>query len=461
MNRINTSGVLLLLLCGCMGACSSSGEEPAREKTYIHGQITVDEELSTTSDFSGIELLITQAGLTGEWNDTLFVARTDSAGFFGADAEFDRRSLYSMLVNRNNNTLAILDVVLAAGDTVHIEGELPEIQTNADVSSSENDLMVLYDRLDRGVGRIFQYANLGIVTGDTLEAEINKWSDLFWDFYNEYEDSFAGELAARTSVDLLEGWNDDVMIQRLDTLVSRNPGFIPFASEVGATYHANTGNYDRALRYLDSLSERELDDRIAMRLQMSRIKLQYDSARVDAAKEGLREFRERYTDHREAVVWLDRFEYDLTALAAGSPVPPFEFVTFAGDTVTHESLTGQAYMLELTRLDNSLYQQQYERGLAIYQIYNNYGIQFLTVPFVANDVVVDAFFEERLRLWPIARPGSFNPDSLREAFNINMVPTRILVDRQGNVVRKYEGTEFADIISGLRQVINPNTEEPL
>lgn len=458
---MNVAGALLLLWCGGIVACSSMNEEPVREQAYIHGRITVDAGLDTTSDFSGIELLITQANLNGELNDTLFIANTDSSGYFGADAEFDRRSLYSMLVKRNSNTLAILDVVLAAGDTVQINGELPDIQVNAEVSSTENDLLVFYDRLDRGVSRIFQFANLGIVTGDTLETEINKWSDLFWDFYEEYEDSYAGEEAARMSVGLLEGWNDEVMIQRLDTLVSRDPGFVSFASEVGTSYHAYTGNYDRALRYLDSLSALDLDERTSMRLQMNRIKLQYDSARVDAAKEELLEFRERYAEDPDAAIWLDRFEYDLTALASGSPVPPFEFVTFGGDTVTEESLIGQAYMLELTRLDNSLYQQQYERGLAIYQIYSNYGIQFLTVPFVANDVIVDAFFEERLRLWPVARPGSFSQEDLREAFNINIVPTRILVDRDGNVVRKYEGTEFNDIISGLRQVINPNTEEPL
>ncbi|MEX0890448.1 MAG: hypothetical protein WDZ33_02820, partial [Balneolaceae bacterium] len=111
--------------------------------------------------------------------------------------------------------------------------------------------------------------------------------------------------------------------------------------------------------------------------------------------------------------------------------------------------------------DNLLYQEQFDRNIAIHHIYKNYGIDFVTIPFGANNVMMEAFFEERARLWSFAEPGSFEPDKLIERFNINVVPTRILVDRHGNVVRKYEGTEYNDIIRGLQAVLRENqTEEP-
>jgi len=106
-----------------------------------------------------------------------------------------------------------------------------------------------------------------------------------------------------------------------------------------------------------------------------------------------------------------------------------------------------------------LYQQQFDRNIAIYHIYKNYGLEFLTVPFDATEVILNAFFDERARLWPFAQPGTFNTDDLREKFNLNTLPTRILVDKNGIIVRKYEGTEFNDIVRGLQIVLTDINEE--
>jgi hypothetical protein len=39
------------------------------------------------------------------------------------------------------------------------------------------------------------------------------------------------------------------------------------------------------------------------------------------------------------------------------------------------------------------------------------------------------------------------------------VPTRILVDQNGNIVRKYVASEFTDVIQGMNTVINQSKIE--
>ncbi|MEX2585371.1 MAG: hypothetical protein WD315_03185 [Balneolaceae bacterium] len=453
--------LVLLPLFLLVFSCSRSETELSRYQTHIHGHITVSTDLDTIRDYSGFQLLISRFQGPGEHRDTLYYAVTDEDGHYHGDATFTTPGLYTMLVMRRGEELAWTDMVLAENDTIQFEAEFPDVERTATIQSSENDLYRSYLRLQSGVNRLFQFAGAGQVSGDTLQTEIRKWSDLHWDFHQENPHTFAGRQSAASSIRLLQGLDTDLMLQRLDHAVEEDPLFIPFASIAGVRHYAEQQGLDRALTYIDSLSARDPGERIRMQLQMNRVKLLYDSARVAVAREELEEFRNHYSGITEADSWIERFEYDLTKLAPGSELPDFKITSTDGREVSRESKRGAPYILEFTRLDNLLYQEQFDRNIAIHHIYKNYGIDFVTIPFGANNVMMEAFFEERARLWSFAEPGSFEPDKLIERFNINVVPTRILVDRHGNVVRKYEGTEYNDIIRGLQAVLRENqTEEP-
>lgn len=455
---------LILFLAGLfctflMGACSSPDETP-KSRAFLYGQISVDTELDTTDNYSGIQLFIGLPDSLGELTDTVFYAETDREGYYEDTAEFERSNLYSINVSRYGEHITSHNLVLAAGDTVRFDGVLPNLQETAEVTSRENDLYEKYERLDRGMNRLIQFVNAGMVTGDTLEIEMKKWSNLFWDFYDDNSDSFAGERAAVSSIALLDGWDQELMMERLREIVRQDSKFIPFGSRIGSRYYAHNASLDSALSFLDTLETYDAEQDVRQQLQINRIELLYDSARVDEAKKLLEKFKLEHSDDREARLWMDRFEYDLTSLAPGSEIPDFQIRNLDGELITKESMAGTAYLLELTRLDNRLYQQQYDRGIAIFHIYKNYGVEFITVPFRGSTVMVNAFFDERPLLWDVASPGSFDEEEFREKFNINIIPTRILVDRDGIVIRKYEGTEFNDVINGLRQILNSNTEEP-
>lgn len=440
-------------------ACEKTEKPEPSSQVHITGQITVNAELDTTGDYADIELKVLQADTAGAMTDTLFFAVTDSVGNFAGDASIQVDDFYSMIISRYGQNLALFELILADGDTVHINAELPNVSDTSDISSLENDLLATYDRLHDNVDRLIQFASAGHVSEDTLFMELQKWSDMFWDFYEDNRSTYVSRMSAASSIRLLEGVNEEMMMDRLNHIIDQERQLMPFASRAGIRYYTENYNLDRAIAFTDSLFQKEMDDRFRLELEMNRIKLLYDSARVDQAKLELSQFKEQYSTFPEASEWIESFEYDLTTLAPGSEMPDFEIVSTDGEIISKENLKGKAYVLEFTRLENFLYQQQYDRSVAIYHIYRNYDIEFVTIPFGASEILINAFFDERAKLWPFAQPETFEVDEIENQFNINTLPTRILVDKQGNVVRKYEGTEFNDIIRGLQIVLNENLEE--
>lgn len=459
MDNKSTIGVLLAVIL-MYSACGKADEPEPFLSSHITGRISVDAQLDTTRDYSGIELEIVLPDTSGQLTDTLLYARTDEDGNYQSDVRFPRTDVYTLTLSRHDQNVGTVNLVLAEDDTVRFNVELPDVEETAVIESAENDLYSSYERLNTGFNRVLQFANAGLITADTLNMEVRKWSDLYWDFYEKNKESFAGIESAASSIRLLEGWENELMIQRLNQVVRESNNLVPFAARIGTRHYANEYGLDRALAYIDTLRNKSgLDQRASMELHRSRIELLYDSARVETARIELNEFKEHFSNIREASIWINRFEFDLTSLSPGSEMPGFEVQTLEAGTITKESLKGRAYILEFTRLDNFLYQEQFDRNIAIYQIYKNYDIEFITVPFGANEIVLSAFFEERARLWPFAQPGSFDAEELIERYNINTIPTRILVDSDGMVVRKYEGTEYNDIIRGLQLVLNDNIEE--
>jgi len=124
--------------------------------------------------------------------------------------------------------------------------------------------------------------------------------------------------------------------------------------------------------------------------------------------------------------------------------------------VNNNTLLGNPYILEFTLMANQLYQQQYDESTVIYQIYGPEGLQYFTIPFDESVNTIIGFFEERDRFWQLADPPSFDARKFTDDFNIQFYPTRILVDAEGNMVRKYIGEEFDGIIPGITETLNLN-----
>lgn len=450
----NVKCLISAILIGVVFWGCSSGAD--KNEAYISGHLTVADSIDTTGDFSNIGLTIISRDSANAKADTLFHTLTDSTGRFSGTVRFDKKRQYPAIISRNSQNLAQFGVILADGDSVRITGQLPNLSQTLSISSREHDAMTQYQRIREGFQRILKFARAGRLTGDSLRQELDKWSNLYWDVYQKNPGTIASQLSARESISILQGLDNQKMMQRIRA-VQDNDSLSDLGATFGKNYIAQSQGLESALAYLDTLSSITESEDKSMRISMERIKLLYDSARVKTAKEKLTSFTNEYPKDQTSNKWVESMRYDLNYLSPGDSIPDFSFKA-NGKTISRDSLIGTPYILEITRLSNRLYQDQFDRTVVIHSIYKNYGLQVVTIPLDDSQVTVNAFFQERMKPWPVANAQAFDQQQLLKEFNVQFIPTRFLIDREGNIVRKYVGNEYKDVIQGIQTIIQKDKE---
>lgn len=448
--KLYQTGFIVLIITAFTFGCSS---EPDQIQVPVSGQMTVDSSLDSTGDYSGIEILIAYQTAEGALRDTVFYATTNKDGYYSGIATIDERDIYPFLISRNGNNFGVVNAVLAEGDTLELNAELPNVSGTFTLSSYENDAFITFNRLERNFNRVALFINAGAIASDSVEIELQKWSDLYWTFYNDKEGTMAAGNAASSSLSLLQGWNDDLMMQRIDSLLAKNRRIPSTVRQLGIRYRAESGGLDAAIAFIDSLDSLSKFPQERMNIKMNKIELLFDSARIEQVNELLVRFKNEYASNDNAIRWANNVEYDLDVLAPGQAFPEFQLQTTSGSIVSNETLENTPYLIEITRLDNPLYQEQFERTVAIYQIYRSFGLKIITVPISSTQTIVNAFFQERAKLWDVVQPNTFDVDEFLDLYNINQLPTRFLVNDKGEIIRRYEGTEYDEIVRGLQQII--------
>lgn len=447
--------LLVLILVGFTALGCSTGSK--QKQAHVSGNFTVSDSIDATKDFSGIGFTIIHRDSANADADTLFHALSDSNGTFSGVAHFDERRRYPLLISRNERNIARIGVILSEGDSVFITGQLPNIKGTVTVESQEHDALEKYQQLGENFNRLMQFARAGRISGDSLRQELLRWSDIYWNLYEKEQGTIASEFSARESIRLLQGLDNPKMMNRI-----REVQNIDALSDLGATfgknYIAGTKGLDSAIAYLDSLANITETKQKSIRIDMEQIKLLYDSARIEAAKDRLDVFKEQYPNNKSSKSWVESISYDLNYLSPGDSIPDFQF-TQNGKTISRDSLLGKPYILEVTRLTNRLYQDQFDRTVVIHSIYKNFGLEVVTLPLDENQVTIDGFFEERIKAWPVADAQAFDREQLLEKFNIQLIPTRFLVDREGSIIRKYVGNEYDDVIQGIQKIIKKDKED--
>ncbi len=442
-------------LCICFLVLGCSPPDQTKEAT-ISGTFTVADSIDSSKDYSGIGLTIINRDSAGADADTLFHAVTDSAGNFSGTAVFMERDRYPILITRNQRTLGRFGLILAENDSVHITGELPGLSQTVSIESREHNALKVYERIDKSYNRVAQYARAGLLKGDSLRDELDKWSGMYWDVYQENKNTLAGKMSAAQSIRLLTGWKEDEMMNKIRS-VQDDDELVELATSYGKNYIAAQQGLDDAVAYLDTLLNITENRDKKIQISMEQINLLYDSARAGQAQKKLADFQTTFSENKEAEEWAESISYDINYLSPGDTIPEFEF-TDNGRTVSRDSLLGTPYILEISALSNSLYQEQFDRTVVIQSIYKNFGLEVLTLPLDENQVTIDAFFEERVKAWPVSPANSFDRQELLERFNVKVVPTRFLVNREGKIVRKYVGREYQDVIKGIQTLINQENE---
>tara|TARA_R110002050_G_scaffold12401_11_gene40868 strand:+ start:78493 stop:79857 length:1365 start_codon:yes stop_codon:yes gene_type:complete len=435
--------------------CGNGTEKGSSE---INAKITVADSVDATGNYSGIQVLILDFSKGTDQADTLFISKTDTSGFLRGTVKVPSQGLYPLVVSRNGVNLMRSQVLLSANDTLSISGELPGLAGNFKVDSREERAVQIFRRVDTGFSRVLIYLRGGAIADSLVSNEIHKWSDLYWDVYKEYPGTIAASLGAKQSIRILKGFNDDLLLERMNESLTTDQ-MITNAADFGKKFIAEKQGFDASISFVDSLKSLTKNKDVLQALDKVIIVSYYDSSRVDKSAELLDKFKRQYKNDEIAMEWAGKLDYDLTYLSPGKKMPHFEFVTFDGDSISTESLKGTAYILEISPVTNQMYQTQFDRALVIHQLYQNSGINFYTIPLEKSAITADAFFEERNRPWPVAKPGAFDVKSILDTLNVTIIPTRFLVDEKGIISRKYVAEDFDGVLEGINKIINKKNQE--
>lgn len=446
LRHITAFVLLIIILASC-----SSDDDLSSNNPYIEGRITVNDSLDSTGDYSDIHVL-SSVRSGAESVDTLFYAITDSTGSFSGYADIDENGIYPVLLSRNGNNFGLMNVVLAESDSITITAELPDIRSTAEITSKEQEVLRTLERVERGFRRVANFINAGAVASDSIQIEIEKWSDIYWQVFEENRGMHVARLSGESSATILQGWNDSLMVARANIVLDEYNRISPNLRNLLIQHITDNEGLNSTLTFIDELEQKTPSENDKISLQIKRIDLLFDSSRTESATEYLNQLKNEFPDDEFVQNWVENMAYDLEYLAPGSPFPELQFQLVNGDSVSTRSLEGQPFLLEITRLDNALYQEQYDRTVAIYQIYRNFDLEIITVPISVSDVMFSAFFEERNRIWPFVRPNSFDTEALIEVLNLNRVPTRFLIDSDGTIIGRYVGTEYDNILDGLQRI---------
>ncbi|HET8865512.1 MAG TPA: hypothetical protein VFM80_07425 [Gracilimonas sp.] len=433
---------ILLLVTAC-------SNEPKPLETIVKGKITVADSLDDSGDYSDIGIAIIKQDSVNAPIDTLFYTQTDVDGNFTGTVNFPAKNYYTLVLSRNNYDLSNLRVILADNDTLTVNAELPDVAESLVLESREHEAMRTLNRVERSFQRVGAYARSGAIPDSQIVDEIEKWSDLYWQVYEAHENTIASYLAAEKAAELLSSLDPEEMLDKIDTALPEDY-MISVALNLGKPYIAESKGFEAASNYLDSLAEISTNESAREFVQRNKIQMYFDSSRVRQAKELLDKYEKNYTGPASKK-WARTIRYDLNYLAPGVSAPEFSFITMDGDTVNNSRLEGTTYILEISPVANYEYQNDYDRTLIINEIYKNYGLEIFTIPLDQSEVTVNAFFEERRKAWSVAKIGTFDVQQVIQKFNVIQVPTRLLIDKNGVLIRKYERGEFDDVIQGLNQ----------
>ncbi|MEX0780699.1 MAG: thioredoxin-like domain-containing protein [Balneolales bacterium] len=424
-------------------------EEQTTYNTSVGGTFTTGEGYDASDDLKDVGIVIVDRST--EPVDTLYKAVTNENGSFEGRATFSRNGEYPILVTKGSERLGDFTLVLAQGDDVHIEAALPNLSETITIHSIENEALRTYRRLDNQFYRIINLINAGAVEEAEIPVQINTWVDLFWSVRTDYPNTVAADRAANKALETLEGWDD----QKTLDLLNSDPddeNLREAAIYYGTIAKLNLDGLDSSINYLDELDEKTSDEANRRLIAMNKIELLYDSLRVEQARQVFNENESMFEDNMDSS-WAASMGYELNYLAPGMPVPDFELETNDQGTISNTSLRGNQYLLEIVELANRQYQNYHPAVSELVESYSDSGLRLITVPLEHSAITINAFYDERPKPWAVAISRAYEESELIEKFNINQLPSRILIDADGNIVKKYIGNNLQDLEADIETSI--------
>jgi len=439
------------MLFGLMVGCQEPDDDTVR--STLGGRITVDTSIDASGDHSGFRVLVAHA--QGRSIDTLAHAVTDSTGAFQTAVHAPHRGVYPLLLwgRDGRRQLASTDLVVAEGDSARLDVTLPRDAPRIRVRSRENDAWAGYQSaLTQHRRTLLRRLEGGISDINVTSQGVRQTSSILWSLRDTYPGTYAAQLAAIESLSLLEGWNDSLLVKRVDVIDPSNPRYAE-AARIGRRAMDRLRGREASWALLDSLEARAQTEEQRAGVQAARIRAFVDSQQTETAVAAARTLRSKYPDTRWAE-WADRVQYGIQALQPGRSAPAISARTTQGDSLSLEQLRGQPVVLEFYRPEQGLYARQLPLRNALYRATRPDSVAFVSVSVEPDTVVNKAFLSNRaLPGYRIIAPGG-DAGPLARAYNVVHTPVRFLIGPEGKIEGRYTGSTLLALQNDLLALLD-------
>lgn len=441
-----------LLLFGVFLVGIACQSDETTVSSYLEGTVTVNPSVDTSKNYSGFRVLVAHA--EGRTIDTLGHAETNREGKFNLSVTAPESGVYPLILwgRQGQQRLGQVSYVVAPGDSGRLEAELP-LERPLRVQSPENNAFMAYRNtmaMHRNtlVQRLQQEAH----SSNALAQSIRQTSSILWSLQDTYPGTYASHLSAVESLSLLEGWDDSLVVARAQQIEPANPQYVE-AAQIARRASARLQGQQATLDLIDHFEARASTPQQRAGVQAIRVRAFVDSVQSEAALSAAQQLKSSYPNTRWAE-WADQAIYEARNLLPGMKAPELELQTLGGDSLRLSDLWGRPVVLEYYQPDSDQFTRQLASRNALHEATRPDSVAFLSISIEPDTVLTRAFLNNHA--FPgrhiIASEGI--EDSAVRRYNVADVPTRFLINADGEIVARYDGSAFLAFQEDLVQLIN-------
>jgi hypothetical protein len=421
--------------------------------SHLDGVITVNAAIDSTGDYSGIEVIVTDGNENGP--DTLGYAVTNMDGRFAMDVAAADRGIFPLVLKRGAAVLSVSQLVVAPSDTAHVTAELPLGERIPMVRSNENSGWVAFRNADLTHNeRVTQLMSQGSATSDQLGRAIELAAEVLWSIRSSYPGTMAADLASAKSVVMLDGWNDSLLVARLGELDPSASGFAE-AVQAGGRAETRLHGIESGIALLHQKQMLATNQESKASIQREITQAYLDVGRKEDAISAAESLKVANPNSPWAE-WAERAQYEANNLLPGAVAPSFTLATNVGGVVALDSLAGNLVVLDFwSPRDRQAALDIPEIARVVESDGWSQGLAWISVALEPDQDLYEAFFEGRTVPGIHIRDTYETIQDLITRYNVEIVPTRYLIGKDGRIIEKYAGNSLLRMSTDIE---NMNTE---
>jgi len=327
----NRQLILYSVIGMAMFSCAQPEQSISQQvQSSFEGTLTIRPEIDPSTDYSGFEVLV--AGDNAGEPDTLGYAITDSTGYFSMQVNAPERGVYRLVMSRLGQIQASGQIAIAQGDSASMIARFPLQGQNIRIRSEENASLQAY----QNIRTQHEQALVKLVQSEMYEEEqvrnqVLQTTMILWTLQQTFPRSMGSELAAAEAITMGTGWEDSLVVARMNQLPVSNPRFGD-AVRAARQSEARQNGQRAALRLLETLSDRVESDIQRAEIASEKVIAHMDSMEFDTALFEARAIQKEFGQTQWGI-WAERAAYEIEHLLPGMDAPAFTVRDANGDSL--------------------------------------------------------------------------------------------------------------------------------